>query len=176
MLTARVPWRPERLMRTGLQVHEGLRYLVVEEVVDGVCVLLAWPWPRVDRKGRLAWSAEDGDPVEIAVPLEQLRDQVYRGRLQRDPRCGDTFAGALADSAEVPETGLLDDLRPLFPGGVYDVSADAHAAAKLAYQGALADVAPPPEGEPPERVPDRGRVPHLSLTAPRPAARPGELR
>lgn len=169
-MTAAVPWRPERLTRTGLRVHEGLRYLVVEEVVDGICVLLAWPWPHVDRQGRLTWSTDDADPLEIVVPLEQLRDQVYRGRLQRDPRCGDTFAGALATTVPVPATGLVDDLRPLFPDGLYDVSADAHTAAKLAYQGGLADVPPPPAGEPPERAPDRGRAPHLSLAAPRAAA------
>ena len=69
MLTAGVPWRPERLTRAGLRAHEGLRYVVVEEIVDGVCVLHAGSWPRVDRKGRLTWVADPTGPVEIAVPF-----------------------------------------------------------------------------------------------------------
>lgn len=161
------PWRPERLIRAGLQVDDRLRYVVVEEVVDGISVLQVWPWPRVDGKGRLSWATDERGPVELAVLVEQLRDQLYRGRIRRKPRCGDTFAGVLGDGAPDSEARLVGDLRPLFPDGLWDVSADAHAAAKLAYQGALADVEPPPAGEHAQRLPDRGHAPHLSLAAPR---------
>lgn len=178
MLTeaAGAPWRPERLIRAGLQVDDRLRYVVVEEVVDGISVLHVWPWPRADRKGRLSWATDEQGPVELTVLVEQLRDQLYRGQLRRQPRCGDTFAGVLRDRAQDAEARLVADLRPLFPDGLWDVSADAHAAAKLAYQGALADVEPPPAGEHAQRLPDRGRAPRLVLAAPRRDHRGGASR
>jgi hypothetical protein len=137
-----VVWLPERLLQAGVGVGAAqLQYVVVEEMVDGLASLLAWEWPLVDTKGRLFWhpSAQD-HPVELSVPLRRLVHQLYEaGGLRRDPRCGDTFA-ARVDTTATDDDAPVDDLRAVFPDGVYDLSAEAHQAAKLSYQGALADI------------------------------------
>jgi hypothetical protein len=135
-----VTWLPERV-RAGVPDADlpHLSYVVVEELVDGVANLMAWAWPRVDRKGRLFWTpSEQAQPVQISAPLGALVRQLYdAARLERRPRCGDTFAARVS-----PPDGddLVEDLRDVFPEGVYDLSAEAHQAAKLSYQGALAQL------------------------------------
>jgi hypothetical protein len=63
-------------------------------------------------------------------------------RIRRAPRCGDTFAAP--HGAGRPWTdALVDDLRDLLgEGGVYDISADAREAAKIAYHSSLGAIAP----------------------------------
>jgi hypothetical protein len=135
-----VLWLPERIQQAGLPPDEvaRLRYVVVEELVDGVASLLAWSWPHVDGRGRLFWRPSEQDqPVEISAPLRHLAWQVYdAAELERQPRCGDTFAARVV----APDQPFVEDLREVFPDGVYDLSPEAHQAAKLAYQGALADL------------------------------------
>ncbi len=165
---ARRPWRPERLTAVlGEGRVQELRYVVLEELVDHIAVLQAWPWPVVDDEGRLTWPLEQltAGPLEIATDVLRLRQQCYRASVQRVPRSGDTFAGRVADRA-VPREGLVEDLRDVFPDGLYDLSAEAHQAAKLAYQGALAAIGPPQGRAARERSVLRGRAPHLTIVAP----------
>lgn len=143
-----VPWLPRGLGRhvpSPAELRARWRYVVVEEVVDGVALLLSWPWPLADARGRLVWRGGEERAVrDAAVPVEVLRDQLYRpGRLARTPRVGDTFAVEDAPGATGwSDPVLVRDVRALFPGAVLDVSADARAAARLAYQGSMVTVLP----------------------------------
>ena len=162
------PWRPERLTAVlGERPVQDLRYVVLEEVVDHVAVLQAWPWPLVDEKGRLFWRSDSPGEglVEIATLAERLREQVYRRSMSRQPRCGDTLAGVVSPE-HVPAAGLVDDLRRVFPDGLYDVSAEAHSAAQLAYQGSLAAIGSPQSRSGRERLLLRGRAPRVTLAPP----------
>jgi hypothetical protein len=173
-----VPWRPECLpdvVPAGAELREQWTYVVLEEIVDDVAELMHWPWPLADQHGRLYWP--DGDEARaraVAVPLRLLQTQLYaRNGLRRRPRSGDTFAS--------PSTGPgwdaaapVEDVRRLFPDAVFDVSAEAREAAKLAYQGALAAVEHASGDEPLLRAARERRVqqpaPQLSITAPPDAA------
>jgi hypothetical protein len=137
-----VPWNPEDL---PVPVEElgGVSYVVVEELVGPLALLRRWPWPEVDPLGRLVWLDDSEyrcDAVAVAVDL--LRAQLYTpSRLRRRPRCGDTFA-ALGAPPAVWQDDQVGDLRELFAGPVYDISADAREAAKLAYHAGLGAVPP----------------------------------
>ncbi len=177
-----VPWLPRGASRhvpSPAALRAGWRYVVVEEVVDGVALLLSWPWPLADARGRLVWpDGEERAPRDAAVPVEVLRDQLYRpGRLARSPRTGDTFAaedGPGATGWSAP--GLVREVRALFPGAVLDVSADARAAARLAYQGSMVSVLPRPAVDPElvgEATAERRRLAaHPLLSSPSPAPPP----
>jgi hypothetical protein len=139
----RTPWLPPSLQGTATpdKLRDDYRYVVLEEIVDGTAVFLSWPWPLVDVFGRLFWSAKDeAAVVEVATKVSLLRSQLYEpSDLERDPRCGDTFAVPRRGgrrSASRPVT----DLRSVFEGSVFDISADAHVVAKLAYQSGVAAV------------------------------------
>lgn len=146
----------------GIDSLRLLRYVVLEEIVDGVVTLLAWKWPMVDSKGRLFWPAED--PLEISIASEVLHQQLYAAaRFKRTPRPGDTFAG---QPGRLPDhSSSVEDLRPLFPDGLYDLSAEAHQAAKLAYQGSLSATREARERTDKVLQPT-GRLPHVRLAPP----------
>jgi hypothetical protein len=136
-----VLWRPEAL-QAATQAGEELgdfAYVVVEESVDRLIVLIAWPWPEADDQGRLFWPlASESDFKTAVTTRDLLRDQLYRpSRLVRLPRLGDVYAAShLGPGWE--GSNLVTDVRQLFDGEVYDISADAREAAKLAYHGAAA--------------------------------------
>lgn len=136
-----VLWRPEAL-QAATQAGEELgdfAYVVVEESVDRLIVLIAWPWPEADDQGRLFWPPASESDFQTAVTTRDLlRDQLYRpSRLVRLPRLGDVYAAShLGPGWE--GSNLVTDVRQLFDGEVYDISADAREAAKLAYHGAAA--------------------------------------
>jgi hypothetical protein len=114
-------------------------YVVVEELVDVRVVLMAWPWPEADDQGRLFWTlAADSSPKNAVVSRDLLRQQLYRpSRLLRRPRLGDVYAASrLGPGWE--DRRPITDVRRLFDGPAYDISADAREAAKLAYQGPAA--------------------------------------
>jgi hypothetical protein len=138
-----IPWSPEDLP-LPLAELAALSYVVVEEVVGRVALLRRWSWPDVDELGRLVWlddSESDSDAAGVA--LELLRSQLYApNKLRRRPRCGDTFAVQGWPESARHDEQLLGDLRELFTGAVYDISADAREAAKLAYHAGLGAVAP----------------------------------
>ena len=140
------PWWPPTLsgaVRSAAGLARGWQYVVVEEVVGATVEMLRWPWPHADPLGRLFW-ADDADErvMTAAVPQRLLRLQLYRPNdLLRRPRAGDTFAAKITRAAAGWDSPApVDDLADLFPGPVYDVSADSREAAKLAYQGATSAV------------------------------------
>ncbi|HST46343.1 hypothetical protein [Jatrophihabitans sp.] len=142
-----VAWEPEDLPVPAEQLP-GYGYVVLEELVGRLALLRRWPWPDVDQFGRLVWLGDsEQDSAAAAIDLELLHAQLYLpNRLRRRPRCGDTFAvqdagAGWPDTDREPGTEPeLADLRELFAGAVYDVSADAREAAKLAYHAGLGAV------------------------------------
>jgi hypothetical protein len=146
--TSAVAWWPESLETLQGQGSTDLSYVVLEEVVDAVVVLVAWPWPLADDQGRLFWPGSSTDDSRAAsIERDLLRFQLYRpNRLNRMPRAGDVFAST-ALGAGWGHGRCVDDVRALFAGRVFDISAEAREAAKLAYQGAVATVPRPNEAD-----------------------------
>ncbi|HEX8768654.1 MAG TPA: hypothetical protein VF714_09805 [Jatrophihabitans sp.] len=138
-----VPWKPEDLPLPAEELP-GLSYVVVEEVVGSLVLLRRWAWPDVDPLGRLIWLDEsEYGAGAAAVSIDLLRAQLYApSKLRRRPRCGDTFAVGGAVEAVWQAEEQVNDLRALFSGSVYDISADAREAAKLAYHAGLGAVPP----------------------------------
>jgi hypothetical protein len=138
-----VPWAPEDLpvSRDELQ---SWRYVVLEEIVDDVAVLRMWPWPVVDPLGRLQWpDGAEHQTGEGAIDVALLQAQLYEpSKISRQPRCGDTFAtsGAIDVNWNGEHVGDLREL--LGDAQVYDVSADAREAAKIALQSSLGAIEP----------------------------------
>jgi hypothetical protein len=133
-----VPWAPEDLPVAADEVG-GWTYVVLEEIVDDVAVLRRWPWPVVDPLGRLLWTdGAEHDTDSIAVDLELLKAQLYAANeIEREPRCGDTFAVPRAAGIRKGERHPRDLRAVLGDGAMYDISADAREAAKIAYQSSL---------------------------------------
>jgi hypothetical protein len=138
-----VVWAPEDLPLPPEQLA-GFGYVVVEETVGRLLLLLRWSWPQVDQRGRLVWlNGSDCTCESAALDIELVRAQLYTpNRLRRRPRCGDTFAVPDPIAPGWQSEQELDDLRQLFPGPVYDISADAREAARFAYHAGLGAVAP----------------------------------
>ena len=139
------PWWPPSLLgavRRAEKLREEWQYVVVEEVVGSTVELMGWPWPSADRLGRVFWDDDAEDRVmSAAIAQRLLRLQLYApNHLQRRPRAGDTFAVRFTGTAGWGDDARVFDLAVIFPGAVYDISADAREAAKLAYQGASAAV------------------------------------
>jgi hypothetical protein len=137
-----VPWAPEDLPIASEDLG-GWSYVVVEEIVDDVALLRRWPWPVVDPLGRLLWpDGAEHDSGAAAVDLELLKAQLYGPNpIEREPRCGDTFA-APRGADERRRSKRVEDLRDLLGDAVYDISADAREAAKIAYQSSLGAIQP----------------------------------
>ena len=137
-----VPWFPSGLhkhVHEAAELRAGWGYIVLEEIVDGVALLMRWPWPFADERGRLFWPPDDDlEAREASIPVGLLSEQLYRAnRVQRAPRVGDTFAVHPLDGAGWDSPEPVTDVRELFPEKVLDLSADARLAAKLAYEGSL---------------------------------------
>lgn len=138
-----VPWFPESLRgRTDRdELRERFSYVVIEEIVDATVLLLRWRWPLADGRGRLYWPADEEQPAAAAtVAAAVVVAQLYEPNgIERHPRPGDVFA-TVAAARGWRGGRRVADLRALFDGVVYDISADAREAAKLAYQGSVASV------------------------------------
>ena len=137
---ADVPWCPPGLKQfTRGDPQTDCRYVVLEEIVEGSALLLCWPWPLADERGRLFWPEDDDlEPGEASIDVEVLREELYRpSKVERAPRVGDTFAVERIDDARWNDPEPVPHVRELFPGVVFDVSAEARLAAKLAYAGSL---------------------------------------
>lgn len=162
-----VPWFPPSLREYAESVddlRQNWCYVVLEEVVDQTALLLRWPWPLCDAKGRLFWPADDQDRVvEVGIPLLILARQLYRRRPRRSPHVGDTFATKWTDGAAWPDAVTVDDSAQPLAGPVLDISADARAAAKLAYQGSL--VPPLPKSQMDEALVRRSTQERLRTSA-----------
>lgn len=129
-----VPWAPEDLPIPADQLGSW-DYVVVEELVDDVVLLRRWPWPVVDPLGRLLWpDGAEHDTAAAAVDLRLLKLQLYvPNGIARQPRCGDAFAAHAAHPQW--RRRRTDDLRSLLGDTeIYDISADAREAGKMAHQ------------------------------------------
>ena len=152
--TGLVPWWPQPLAAALAAEEAGrvqaaggdpgvltadLSYLLVEELTGRVALLQRWVWPDADDVGRLVWRMTV--PIEeVAVPQELLRWQLYEATvLTRQPRPGDVFAVRWLRPQPADPPPQVRDLRELFVD-VYDLSADAREAAKVAYGATLVDV------------------------------------
>jgi hypothetical protein len=159
------PWRPEPI--AGVRTAT-LRYIVVDEVFADLAELSVSRWPIVDALGRLRFPR--AETAHIEVDADRMRRFLRRHRMPRkavgrDLRTGDTFGvevraralasflsrHATAHTLPLPERRRLVDpatwdwIRP----PIYDVSAEAREAAKLAYNAAL--TGPLPAGSTEER-------------------------
>jgi hypothetical protein len=145
-----VPWAPEDLP-IRIREFEHWTYVVLEEIVDNVALLRRWPWPVVDGRGRLLWpGGAEHDTDAIAVDLQLLEVQLYTPNgIERQPRCGDTFAVPRSTANRWRARRLRDLRDALGHGSVYDISADAREAAKIAYQASLGAIRP---AEKPDRA------------------------
>lgn len=137
-----VPWAPE-VLPVSRDDLASWNYVVLEEIVDGMALLRRWSWPVVDPLGRLLWpDGTEHDTAEAAVDVRMLKAQLYLPNgIAREPRCGDTFAVPLRVAARWGRR--VRDVRLLFGAApVFDVSADAREAAKIAYQASLGAIQP----------------------------------
>lgn len=137
-----VPWFPQSLRGhagSAADLRDRWCYVVVEEVLDRTALLQQWPWPLADEQGRLFWPPQDHEAMrEATVALSTLERRLYRPhRIRRHPRVGVTFAVLGAEGPGWESEALVEEVRDLFPGPVLDVSAEARAAARLAYEGSL---------------------------------------
>jgi hypothetical protein len=127
-----------------------LRYVLVDEVVGDLVTLTITPWPGADTHGKVRFSGGKG-PADgaghLLVHYRELREQLYRGWLRREPRPGDVFAAEVADEVENrlqrgEDVALGEDLRlsTALPGVVCDITAEARNVAKIAFYAGMAGV------------------------------------
>ncbi|MGH3666240.1 MAG: hypothetical protein ACRDU8_09190, partial [Egibacteraceae bacterium] len=126
-------------------------HVVVEEIVEAVVGLTVSVWPVADTRGRLRFPRLN-ERREVGLALAVLHDELYRGWLARLPRVGDVFATELSDGAtrwlvDHPDAVWRRPVAELVAGPVYDVTAEARTAAKLAFHAAVGDVVPPPAAQ-----------------------------
>lgn len=144
------PWVPEDLPVSAEQTA-GWTYVVLEELIDGVALLRRWPWPVVDALGRVRWLGGTELQADcITINADLLAAQLYTeaNHIDRRPRCGDTFAVPARNGTKW-RGGRTHDLRDLFgESGVFDITADAREAVKIAYQASLAAVQPARPNDP----------------------------
>ncbi|HWB70691.1 MAG TPA: hypothetical protein VG452_00610 [Egibacteraceae bacterium] len=163
----RRPWLPACLAAHGF-THgrvQARSYLVVDERVDDAVTVTVLAWPAADEDGRLRFD-DLGGGREIGLSLAALRDQLYRGWLRRPPRLGDVFAAALSARARAAlkqqrELAWDEPLAGLVDGPVYDLSAEARRAAKLAFYAGVAAIHASEDAQRWELLPkaDRGGEP-----------------
>jgi hypothetical protein len=119
-------------------------YVVLEELIQGNALLIAWPWPDADPVGLPRWRDLPSQPAETAVEQAVLRAQLYTpSGLRREPRVGDVFAVERLGGGWAEDQ--VDDVEALVEGSAYDITVDARAAAKLTYYGALTGMRAPAE-------------------------------
>ena len=143
-------WRPTQLEeRVGKKAAWGsYRYIVVDELEQGLAELVVSPWPRVDERGRLHFGEED-DSTHVTVSedafvalLERRREPVMRLDLDaererklrtRKLEISDVFA------ARVPRRFVrpAPDPSRWIRGEVYDITAVARTVAKGQTKAAL---------------------------------------
>jgi hypothetical protein len=128
--------------RPTVDVHADDRYLVVDDVAEGMVVADVSSWPRLDREGRLWWSDE---PYEFVTPLDRMQRDVDAARERdgvmaaaRGIRVGDTF---LVRGLTRRHRFLTNVAR------VVDVSAAAREAAKTALHSAAASTLAEPQAD-----------------------------
>jgi hypothetical protein len=159
----RSPWNPPSLEG---QSTEGLRYLVVDEIVGGAVGLSLCEWPWLDAQGRLHFSGHDASM--LGAELGPFRDFLAEhrrphGLAERPVRIGDVFAVRVKERALARLAASIDEKTRLEPrvapeewleSPLYDVSADAREAAKVAFYAAVAPVVAADEARPLQELSD----------------------
>jgi hypothetical protein len=141
----RRPWTPGCLQQHGFDAQRvvALSYVVIDEIIDDVVGLAISDWPAADGAGRVRFDHPEAE-VEVGVPLERLDDELYEGRLERDPRVGDVFAATMTAAGRSRMAAGLEvwdePLAGLLGETVYDLSREARKVAKLAFFGAMAPI------------------------------------
>ncbi|HWB70986.1 MAG TPA: hypothetical protein VG452_02120 [Egibacteraceae bacterium] len=142
----RRPWLPAPLAAHGFDADsvQALSYVLVDEQVDDAVTVTVLPWPAADGSGRLRFD-DLASAREIGLSLKALRAELYKGWLGRRPRVGDVFAATLSPEARAAletqrELAWERPLAELVDGPVYDLSAEARMAAKLAFYAGVAAV------------------------------------
>ncbi|MEX2555172.1 MAG: hypothetical protein WEB06_06025 [Actinomycetota bacterium] len=123
----------------------GFHYVVVDEIVGSSVGLALSAWPELDAQGRLLFGATDA--YLVGSPREELETFLGKHRLpenlrERPLRIGDVSTVQVRPEALEEILDELDEqqrLEPFFAPEswieppVYDVTADAHDAAKVAF-------------------------------------------
>jgi hypothetical protein len=143
------PWEP-REVRERLAPDDrwdDLRYIVVDELHEGVAGLAIGPWPRVDSRGRLVFGGEErsrriATPVDrlldilrrrvpvVSVPVDESAEEQLR---ERDLSIGDTFAARVRGEPSEDLSAWLDE-------PVLDISGLAREVAKTQASAAASGV------------------------------------
>lgn len=139
---------------------DNVRYIVVDEINEGVAGLVVTPWPRLDKRGRLVFGEED-ESRRVAAParvllavLRETRlpvvadevDEVTKGLLrERKLAIGDVFAARIGEPPGEPGGGGPAGDPPEDPADwlkepVLDITADALEAARTQMSAALGGV------------------------------------
>jgi hypothetical protein len=156
------PWKlpevAELLAKDG--DWDKVRYIVVDELHEGVAGLVVSPWPRLDDHGRLVFGEEDESrrvAAESKVLLAVLRerrlpvvadevDESTKGLLrERRLAIGDVFAARIDEPPGEPGGGGPGGEPPENPVGwlnepVLDITADALEAARTQMSAAVGGV------------------------------------
>lgn len=124
-------------------------YVVVDELEEGVAVVVCEPWPALDRRGRLRFPRPDlrlsaeVDPAALQLllasraPLANLSREQRSAFAARPVRAGDVFCAVVDRKALAAEPGAV---TAWLGGPPIDVSAQAREAAKAQYYAAVGPV------------------------------------
>jgi hypothetical protein len=139
---------------------DKVRYIVVDELHEGVAGLVVSPWPRLDKHGRLVFGEED-ESRRVAAPSQVLLavlretrlpvvgdevDESTKGLLrERTLAIGDVFAAHIEEPPGEPGGGGPGGEPPEDPADwlkepVLDITADALEAARTQMSAALGGV------------------------------------
>lgn len=146
-------WHPEEIG----DEPSALSYIVVDDLADGTCVLSVSEWPRVDDQGRVRFRLDErphlvrADARRFAAHLRKHGAGGWRGR---EVRVGDVVAARtrtelLAEPESEQEADALRGGPPpsldWLEAPVYDATAAAREAAKVALFSAVSPVLDPSE-------------------------------
>jgi hypothetical protein len=144
------PAHPRRLWRPPvdeLKVDGELRYIVVDELHEGIAGLVVSLWPRVDARGRLVFADSEATSARVAARADLLEallrsarepvlaggvDESLRAALRdREVEIGDVYAARLRS---LPVSG---DPAAWLVAPVFDITGPARELAKTQTSAAL---------------------------------------
>ena len=151
----RRPWLPPGLgSHLTLGQLDDVAYLVVDELQEGIAVIVVSPWPSLDERGRLRFGGE-AESTRVVVPAQALEDTLRERRrspvspaggpeaareLQdRALAIGDAFAG-LPRYTPDEDGAVIEDPDSWLKGAIVDVSLAAREAAKAQQNAAVAGI------------------------------------
>lgn len=142
-------WAPPSSPRVA---DGAFHYVVVDEIVGSAVGLTLSAWPRLDGQGRLQF--DQADVYLVGSPVDELQMFLSEHRLpeelrERPVRVGDVFAvrvrrevlRGVAEELDEPQRlePFLDPETWIEPP-LYDVTADARDAAKVAFYAAVTPI------------------------------------